>query len=281
MILVFGATGNVGREVVARLAERGEKVRAFTRDPARAHFDDTVEVWSGDLGDPDGIRGALAGAERVFMLSAGPDARGHDLAVAEEVRRAGTPRVVRVSSVAALPPVNTSYGAAHADADRAFAESGTALTLLSPAGFMTNVFQWRESIRHKDTVFGTSGQIARALIAPADVAEVAVHALLEGGHEGRNYTVTGPEALTAPQTVERISAALGRPLEYVEAPVTAARQAMLGVGLPADYVDGLLAVQADADPVRGGEVLPTVEQVTGSPARRFDDWLAAHLDAFR
>jgi uncharacterized protein YbjT (DUF2867 family) len=281
MILVVGATGNVGREVVARLVARGEKVRAFTRDPARAGFEDPVQVWPGDLTDPTSIRVALAGVERVFMLSAGPEALSHDLAVADEVGRAGVPRVVRVSSVASLPPVDTSYGRAHADADQAFAESGTALTLLRPAGFMTNTYQWCESIKHKDTVFGTSGSVPRALISPADVAEVAVTALLGEGHEGAGYTLTGPEAMTTPETVALISAALGRPLAYQEVPITAVREAMIGVGLPPDYVEGLLAVQADTDPVRGGEVLPTVEQVTGSPAVRFDDWLAAHLGAFR
>jgi uncharacterized protein YbjT (DUF2867 family) len=280
MILVFGATGNVGREVVARLVERGEQVRAFTREPARARFDDAVQVWAGELGDPESVRVALAGVDAVFMLSAGPDAHAHDLTVAAELRRAGTRKVVKVSSVAALPPVETSYGEAHADAERAFTGCGAEWTLLRPAGFMTNVLQWRHSIGKQNTVFGAHGSIPRALVAPADVAEVAVRALLDPGQHGRSLTLTGPEALTAPETVARLAAALGRPIDYVDVPASAALKAMVGAGLPEDYAEGLLAVQGDPAPIRGGEVLPTVELVTGAPARGFDDWLKANLDAF-
>ncbi|NEA57499.1 NAD(P)H-binding protein [Streptomyces sp. SID13666] len=280
MILVFGATGNVGKEVVNGLVERGKQVRAFSRNPSRAVFDSEVEVHTGDLDDSRSIRAALEGVDAVFMLSAGPDALSYDLAVAEEVRRAGTARVVRMSSVAALPPVETSYGRAHAEADRAFADSGAACTMLRGATFMTNALQWRASIRSHDTVYGVYGTIARALVHPADVAAVAATALVTPGHEGRNYTVTGPEALTTDDAVQRIAKLLGRPLSYVEMPVEKAQQAMVGAGLSAEFTEGLLAVQSDPDPARGGIPLPTVESVTGLPPRTFDSWLKDHQEDY-
>lgn len=276
MFLVFGATGNVGSAVVSTLAERGKRVRAFTRNPAAAAFGSEVQVHTGDLDDPGSIREALDGVDAVFMLSAGPDALKYDLAVAAEVRRAGTARVVRVSSVAALPPVESSYGRAHADAESAFRDSGAACTMLRGATFMTNALQWRASIRSHDTVYGVYGSIRRALVHPADVASVAVTALTTSGHEGHDYTVTGPEALTTDEAVQRISQLLGRPLSYVEMPVEKAQQAMVGAGLSAEFTEGLLAVQSDPDPGRGGIPLPTVEFVTGLPPRTFDGWLKDH-----
>lgn len=280
MILVFGATGNVGSAVVSALAERGKRVRAFTRNPAAAAFGSEVQVHAGELDDGGAIRDALDGVDAVFMLSAGPDALTYDLAVAAEVRRAGIARVVRVSSVAALPPVESSYGRAHADAERAFQDSGAACTMLRGATFMTNALQWRASIRSHDTVYGVFGSIPRALVHPADVAAVAVTALTAPGHESHNYTVTGPEALTTDEAVQRISKLLGRSLSYVEMPVEKAQAAMVGAGLSAEFTEGLLAVQSDPDPSRGGIPLPTVEAVTGLPARTFDSWLKDHQEDY-
>ncbi|MFF4403260.1 NAD(P)H-binding protein [Streptomyces sp. NPDC001404] len=280
MIVVFGATGTVGRQVVAALAARGEPVRAFVRDPARASFGSGVERAVGDLGRPDSVRSALAGADRVFMVSAGPDALVHDRTVAAEVRHAGVRHVVKVSSVAALPPVGDAYGGQQAAAERVFTRCGAGWTFLRPAAFMSNVLQWSWSITAEDTVYVPFGHIARALVDPRDVSEAAVTALTSPGHEGRAYTLTGPEALTAARQTEAIGRALGRRLRCVDAPPSAARKAMADAGIPAAYADGVLASLGDPDPARGGTVLPTVERLLGRPAGTFASWLAEHVAEF-
>ncbi|AUG78926.1 nucleoside-diphosphate sugar epimerase [Kitasatospora sp. MMS16-BH015] len=276
MILVIGATGTVGREVVAGLTAAGHRVRAFTRAAARAGFGPGVEPAEGDLARPETVRAALAGVDGVFVLSAGPDAAAHEAAVAEAVRRGGVRKVVKLSSVAADEPVVGAYGHAQADAERAFARSGAEWTALRAAGFMSNVLQWRASIAAEGRVYQTYGDIPRAVVDPADVAAAAVVCLTSEGHGGRIYRLTGPEALTAPEQAAKVARLLGRPLEYVEAPPEAAARAMAAGGLPPAFAAGLLDALADPDPRRGGTPLPTVQELTGRPAGTFDAWLLRH-----
>ncbi|MGP4026358.1 NAD(P)H-binding protein [Actinomadura sp. 3N407] len=278
--LVLGSTGGVGRHVVAGLTAAGERVRAFTRDPARARFEGPVEVFGGDLKDSGAVLDALRDVDGVFMATS-PDALEHELIVAEAVRERGIGRVVKLSSVAANPPVSDSYGRAHAASEEAFAESGAELTALRPAGFATNVLQWRRSIASQGKVFQPYGDVARAVIDPADVAACAVACLTGGGHGGRSYQLTGPEALTAPELTARLGTALGRRLEFVGVDPAQAREGMTRAGMPPDLVDGLLASMAEPGPLRGGVPQPDAERLLGRPPATFDTWLARHLDEFR
>ncbi|MQY11604.1 NAD(P)H azoreductase [Streptomyces sp. RB5] len=280
MILVIGSTGTVGRRVVAGLSAAGRRVRAFTRDPARADFGPGVEVAVGDLGRPDTVRKALDGVDGVFVLSAGPDALRHELAVADAVRRLGVRRVVKLSSVAAVPPVTPGYGDDHAAAEQAFAGSGADWTALRGAGFMSNVLQWRRSIAAEDTVYQPFGELPRALVAPGDVSDAAVACLLRDDLGGEVFQLTGPQALTTPQQVAAVAALLGRPLKYVEAPAEFALKAMVGAGLPEPYAAGLLAANGDPEPLRGGTVLPDLERLIVRPACTFDAWLARNKGEF-
>lgn len=275
MFTVFGATGTVGRLVVAELLAHGEKVRAFVRDPARAGFGPSVELAIGDLTDSASVEPALTGADGVFMLSSGPDALTHDLIVAEQVARQRIPRVVKLSSVAAMPPVTNTYAASHARAEAAFAATGTELTVLRCAAFMSNLTQWSWSIAAERRIYHSHGQIPRAMIDPADIAAVAALALHGSGFPGI-HQLTGPVAYTAPEAARAVSAALGRELEYVEADPALGRKAMVGAGLPEEFVDGLLAEMAIPDPERGGVPLPTVRELLGREPRSLTDWLADH-----
>ncbi|MER5325989.1 NAD(P)H-binding protein [Streptosporangium roseum] len=280
MIVVFGSTGNVGRHVVTGLVAAGERVRAFTRDPARARFDESVEVVAGDLRDPGTVLAALTGADGVYVATS-PDALAHELAVAAALRRSGAGRVVKLSSVAANAPVTDSYGAAHAAAENAFMDSGAEWTVLRPAGYMSNVLQWRSSITSQGRVYQPYGKVRRAVIDPEDVAAVAVACLTTAGHHGKAYQLTGPEALTAPQQTARVSVALGRPLEFVDVDPEQARNGMIRAGMPPELVDGLLSSMADPGPLRGGTPQSTVRQITGRPPATFDSWLARHLTELR
>ncbi|GAA2150418.1 NAD(P)H-binding protein [Kitasatospora kazusensis] len=283
MILVLGATGTVGRGVVAGLAAAGRPVRALTRDAARAArsgLPPGVELAEGDLGRPQTLCAAFDGVDAVFALSTGPDAARQDAAVAQEAGRRRVRRLVRLSSVAADAPAVGSYGSAQADAELAFARTGAEWTMLRAAGFMSNVLQWRASIAAEGRAYQTYGGIPRAVVDPADIAAAAVACLTSDGHGGRVYRLTGPQALTAPGQLARIAALLGRPLEYVEAPREAAARAMAEGGLPPEFAAGLLDALADPDPRRGGTPLPTVHRLTGRPAGTFDAWLLRHRDAF-
>ncbi|MFI0349054.1 NAD(P)H-binding protein [Actinomadura sp. 9N407] len=279
MILVFGATGNVGRHVVRGLLAAGEGVRAFTRDAAGAGLGPAVRVVQGDLGRPDTLPAAFDGVTGVVMISAGADAASHELAVAEAVRGHGVKRVVKLSSVAALRPVRDAYGAAHAAAERAFAETGAHVTALRAAAFMSNALQWRWSIP-AGRIHQPYSDIPRALVDPMDVAAVAVACLTTGDHGDGAYQLTGPEALTGSEQAARISVVVGHRVECVRAEPERSRDGMVAAGLPAEYAEALLASLADPDPARGGTPLPTVRRILGRPPATFDDWLARHAGEF-
>jgi uncharacterized protein YbjT (DUF2867 family) len=279
MITVFGATGTIGSRVVAGLTAAGVPVRAFTRNPARARFGPGVDVVRGDLADPAAVRAALSDVAAAFVVTS-PDALGHEHTVADAVRACGIARVVKLSSVAANPPVAGTYGRAHAGVEDAFVSAGARLTALRPAGFMTNALQWKHSILGQGRVYQPFGTVKRALIDPADIAAVAVACLTSDGHEGKVYQLTGPEGLNGAEQTERVAAALGRPLEFVEVTAEQTRAAMLKVGMPADLVDGLIEGMADPDPTRGGIPLPTVAEITGRAPVTFGDWLERNRAAF-
>lgn len=281
MIAVIGATGNVGRPLVAGLVARGARPRILTRDPGRARLAPGAEAVLGDLDTPGRADTLLAGADAAFVVTAGPDAAAHDRVIAAAVARHGVRQVVKVTSVAALPPVHDSYGAAHAAAEAAYLATGAHCTFLRPAAFMSNTLQWHWSVTGRSTVFQPFGDLPQAVVDPADVAEVALRVLDTPELGGRAHTVTGPESLTPRQRTHRLAAALGRPLTFVDAPPEQARRAMTDTGLPPAHVDALLASQSDPDPARGGLPLPTVQHLTGRPPRTFDGWLAGHVDLFR
>ncbi|SFP83803.1 NAD(P)H-binding protein [Amycolatopsis rubida] len=275
MIVVFGATGTVGSEVVAGLAAAGEPVRAFSRNPTA--FPGGVQAARGDLEDPASVLAALDGADRAFVLTTGPRAWVHDTTVADAARRTGTRCLVKLSTVAAATPTTNSYAIAAAKGEQAVATSGAEWTVVRAAAFMSNVRQWLWSVESEGVVYAPFGTIPRAVVDPRDVAAVAVSALTSAEHHGRTYTVTGPEALTAAEQVERLAARVGRPLRCVDAPAEPVRAAMVDAGMDPEHVDGLLASQADPDPARGGVPLPTVHEVTGRPPRTFDAWLGDNL----
>jgi uncharacterized protein YbjT (DUF2867 family) len=281
MIVVFGATGKVGRHVVSGLVANDTPVRVFVRDPDAARFDPGVEVAEGNLDNAASIEAALAGAESVFLLTAGPDSPAHDLAVAGAAARHGRLHLVKVSSVAANHPVRGSYGEAHVKAESASRQAAARWTILRPAAFASNTLEWIWTVKSEGRVYQPYGKIPQAVIDPADVAAVAVAALLDPHrHSGHIYPVTGPAALTARERAAILAAELNRPIEFVDASPESAKAAMVGFGLPASYVDGVLAAQSDPEPTRGGIPLPTVREITGSEPKSFVDWLRPHLVDF-
>jgi len=275
MILVTGATGNVGSELVRALAGMGQPVRALTRGDGRAGFPPGVEAVSGDLNDPASLRPALRGAAGVFLMPGYADMPG----VLAEARQAGVARVVQLSgSSAGIDDPDNAITRYMTETEEAVRASGLPWTILRPAAFMSNTLGWAPQLRAGDVVRAPFATVRQAVTDPADIAAVAALALTGDGHEGRVYPVSGPEPLTPADRVAILAQVLGRPLRFEAQPDDEAR-AEMSASMPAKYVDAFFRFYADGT-LDESMVWPTVHDLTGRPPRTFAQWAAAHADEF-
>ncbi|WP_415954467.1 NAD(P)H-binding protein [Streptomyces sp. KLOTTS4A1] len=289
MILVTGATGTVGREVVRGLLEgpedAGRLVRIMARDPGRVTGPGgtgrgrTAETTAGDYRDPVSLARALAGVRTAFLVTnrvGGDD----DAEFLRAARAAGVRRVVKLSAAAVLDPdADDAITRWQRVTEEQLRSSGMEWTLLRPRSFMSNTLSWATSIRCERVVRALYGTSANACVDPRDIAEVAVRALTEERHAGRAYTLTGPEAISAAEQTEQLGRVLGVPLRLTELTRDQARVAW-SRRHPAEVVEALLR---SADRQRAGgkaQVDETVRAVTGRPAGTFGAWALDHRGAF-
>ncbi len=279
MILVTGATGTIGSEVVRVLVELGEPVRAMTRNPAGANS--PAEVVRGDFDDRASLDAALAGADAVFLLNApGPWIERHDLAMLDAVRARGVGRVVKLSAIGTGEDTELRVGAWHLPGERALRAGETAWTILRPSSFATNTLQWASAIRAGEPVANLTGSGAQGVIDPRDVAEVAVAALTTADHTGRTYTLTGPELLSTPDQVRILRKVLDRPIEVVDVPLEVAAERMVAAGRAPEFVEGAMRGQRFIAEGGNARLSDDVASVLGRPARTYAQWAHEHRAAF-
>jgi uncharacterized protein YbjT (DUF2867 family) len=275
MILVTGATGNVGAELVGELITTGEPVRALVR-VSDAELPDGVQRAVGDLNDAESVAPALAGAHGLFLHSGYQDIGG----LLARAGSAGVERVVLLSGgAAAASDLNNPISSYMVTSEAAIRDSGVAWTILRPYAFMSNALRWAQQVRHGDTVTAPFAGIANAVIDPHDIARVAATALSSGDHAGQVYRLSGPESLLPEQQVRVLGAALGRDLKFRPQPDDEAR-AEMAASMPAEYVDAFFSYNAGGT-LDESAVLPTVEEVTGTAPRTFQQWAERHEAAFR
>ncbi|MGC4938371.1 SDR family oxidoreductase [Kribbella sp. DT2] len=263
MIVVTGATGNIGRPLVRALAAAGEEVTAVSRKAA--DLPAGVRHQAVDLADLD-----LTGANALFLLL--PGGRSDADGFVAKAQAAGVRRIVLVSSQ------GVGTGRHPAGTEDAVKASGLEWSILRPGGFQSNTLGWSQSVREHRTVEAPYGEIALPQIHPADIAEVGAVALLDPGH-GTTWELTGPEAVSPRQQTELIAAALGEPVQFVELTRESARERFLRF-LPEQVADSTLDILGYPTEVEQA-VSGDVERVLGRPARGYADWLSEHLDAFR
>ncbi|HWE64902.1 MAG TPA: SDR family oxidoreductase [Chloroflexota bacterium] len=283
MILVIGATGTVGHELVPQLLRTGQTVRAMSRTPekARALFGAGVEVVQGAVDDSAALRAALAGVERLFLLTPPMSGQPPDATVCALAAEAGVRQIVRLSVLAAGGDEHDPLTGWHTAAENAIKASGLAWTFLRPGGFMSNTLGWAETIRRERTVRALFADQQVAWIDPHDIAAVATRVLTEDGHAGRAYLLSGPQALSPREQAAILAAALGTAIEFIDLPPAQVRAAMIAQGMPPARADVVLSARESSAMSLGKTVFPTVEQITGRPPHTYAEWVAAHLDAFR
>jgi uncharacterized protein YbjT (DUF2867 family) len=285
MILVTGATGTIGSELMRQLVARGIAVRGMTRKPHESYV-------QGDFDDTDSLRKAIDGVDTVFLLTApGPWVPAHDRALVAAALDGGVRKIVKLSAIGTTDDGNGTPGDGspsgstpgdgtpgnwHAVGERAVRESGLTWTILRPAGFASNVLRWLPAIRDGQPIPNQTGPGQHAFVDPRDVAAVAAEALLSDEH-GQTYTLTGPELLSVPEQVAVLSDVLGSALTVVDVPLEVYAEQLRSAGLDEAVVSVALR---GAELIRsGGEqtVTDDVERVLGRPARTFREWARAYF----
>ncbi|WP_279582513.1 NmrA family NAD(P)-binding protein [Fodinicola feengrottensis] len=264
-VVIAGATGNVGSEVLRAVLAAGGKARGLVR--AEKQLPEGAEVAIGDLNDPASLADAFQGATAAFLLSGYADMTG----LLAAVQRAGLERVVLLSGGSAeLGDLSNAVSAYMVRSEVAVRESGVPFTILRPSMFMTNTLDWLPQLRESDVVRAAFPDVAAAVLDPADIGAVAATALLNTGHENRTYRLTGPEALTPADRVRILAGILGRDLRFEGLSNEAAR-AQMTAAMPVEYVDAFFSFYVDGT-LDESPVLPTVTDILGRPPRTFREW---------
>ena len=280
-VLVTGATGHIGSEVVSQLRGTGCRVRAMSRNPRSPTLPADVEAVRGDFSVPDTLDACLNGIDSVFLVWTAPLA-----AAAPAIERIGAHarQIVLLTSPHRTPhpffQQPNGLRIVHAGVEQLIEESELRWTFLRPGPFALNCRHWwAPQIRNADVVRWCYADAATAPIHERDIAAVAVRALLDEGHDGREHVLTGPASLTQREQVEIIGAAIGRPLRFEELSRESVRERMLAMMFPPPVADMLLDAYAAAVG-RPALVTSAVLEVTGTAARSFRDWAIDHAGDF-
>ncbi len=283
-ILVTGATGTLGSQVVKQLSQRGHKVRAAVHSPekAKALAGKADEIVSLDFSNPETFDGALDGVEKVFFLSPlTEDTVEIGTTFAEAAKKAGVRHIVRQSGMGADADAGITLGRWHWAVEQAIENTGIKWTHIRPNSFMQNFAAFfSQTIKEQGAFYLPWGGGKISLVDVRDIAAVAVESLTGDGHEGQSYEITGPQALSGEDCAGIFSKVLNKTVQYVDVPEDAARQSMQDMGMPDWFVDAIMELYAVNKAGYTAGVTDTVEQVTGKAPRSFEQFVQDHVEAF-
>src|SRR2546421_5708527 len=276
MILVTGATGLNGSEVVRRLSAKGVPVRALVRSAARAEGFSSlpqVEIVEGDMARPETLTGALRGVDRAMLISSSDPAMLEVQSnFIEAARKAGVKHVVKLSGIIAELDSPFRFARMHAEIERRLEASGMAFTHLRAGEFIQAYFRQVPSILAKGALFLPMEEARIASIDICDVAEVAATVLTGSGHEGKIYPLTGPEALSMVEVAERLSAAIGKTVHYVNVSPEEAMRANLAAGMPSYTVEALAELFGERRKGKEAQVSPIIQTLFGWRPSSFEEF---------
>ena len=279
MILVTGASGNIGKELVPLLFNAGHEVRILVRSEKKvAHLDSRIERVIGDLDAPNTLDAALKGVNKVFLLTFETH---QDSDLIQAAKNSGVQHIVKLSTLEANRPY-LMVGRWHREREQLIEASGITWTFLRPGMFMSNSIEWwAETIKTQGRVYFPGGKGKFAPVAPRDVAAVAYNVLTQSGHGGKIYELTGPELLTVDDIAKIIGNSLSKPVKYINVPLFAAGLQMLLSGLDLKLIRAFMQLASELRSGKGAILTETVQSVTGHPAQTFEAWCRENLNAFR
>jgi uncharacterized protein YbjT (DUF2867 family) len=285
MILVTGSTGLTGSELVRRLSAKGIPSRALVRNLAKSNALQSlpnVEIVQGDLARPESLTEALRGVDRAILISSSdPTMLETQSSFIEAARKAGVRHVVKLSGI--IPELDSPFRFArmHAEIEKRLEESGLAYTHLRAGEFMPSYFRQVPSIVARGVLALPMGDATIASVDIGDLAEVAIAVLTTSGHEGMTYPLTGPESLSMVEVAEKLSAAIGKTVRYVDVPPEEANKARLAAGMPPYLAEGLDELFAERREGKESRVWPTIKDVFGLEPTTFDQFATRNVAIFR
>ncbi len=287
MILVTGATGKVGSELIRRLSEARASFRALVRSSGKAQAirEAGGEAVVGDLSDAAAVEEALAGAERLFVLTNSlPDQPATEARLVDAAKEAGVWQVVKLSTSGADVVEPPLFLKLHRDSERHIEASGLAWTFLRPNFFMQNYLDYADAIRAQGVLAAPAGQGRHADVDARDVGEVAARVLTESGHDSRTYELTGRDAHSFEDVARRIGKISGRDVRFADQSPEEGRRTLVSAGeseWSADaWIELLAWFQKGHGPTNGSAIALGVEEVLGRPPRPLDAFLRENLKAF-
>ena len=275
MILITGATGHVGSEVIAALLPtQAGHIRVLTRNTGAVFPDGTQKVVA-DLGDSN-LAPVLDGVRAVFLLTDGLHIAAHDDRVVAAARRAGVERIVKLSVLSvghgATDPITTL----HRSGEEAIRDSGIGWTFLRPTAYMSNALNWAPMIAGDQVVHAPFALGRAAVVDPADIAAVAAACLTHDVHSYQVYELTGPKALSPPEQVAILSQVLDRELRYAEADPDGTLAQWVSYGMPEELAHAVIEQFRSTLKPYNSQPTGDVTAVTSRPPRSFTDWAQAH-----
>jgi uncharacterized protein YbjT (DUF2867 family) len=283
-ILVTGATGTVGRHVVAELTARGLAVgamssRAGATPPGTPHGACIQADWR----VPDSLRRAFDGVRALFLLlPLAPDMPALAHAAVDAARAAGVRHVVRLSAIGADAASDNAFARLQGELDATLSGSGLGWTLLRAAGFMQNYVTYGAGMIRGGCYLAAHGDAAQPLVDAADLGACAAAVLADPApHAGAVYVPTGARCWTHAEAMAEISRAIGREVAYLAVDDAAAQAALQGMGMPEPLRGWMLALNELVRSGRTGGATADVQRLTGRAPGSFEDFVRAHADAWR
>jgi uncharacterized protein YbjT (DUF2867 family) len=280
LILVVGATGNTGTELVPTLLAAGARVRALVHTPAKGEAlrRQGADIVIADLGTPDSLAAAVDGVDRIYMcLFNGPHQANHGRNLIAAARRSGRPHIVYHAASGS----DRSRIIRHImEVESELRASGLPWTIIRPTFYLQNTLMAIPTVRSQGAIYLPMKQGRMAMTDVRDIVDVAARLLLDGGHEGKTYTLTTPEAFTIDEFAAALGAELGKPVHYVDVPVAAARESMVRMGMDPWVVDGYMELFEGFADNWGNKTSGDTREIIGRPARGYRQFVADFKGAF-
>lgn len=262
------------------MSRNGSNVRAPVHDGAKSRTvrEQGAEVFVDDLDGPGHPREAASGADRIYLLTTnGPNSTQQASRVVSAAKASGSTHIVRQSGYGSP---KSRIIKQHIEAETEIRSSGLPCTLFRPTFYMQNTMMAAQTVASQGVIYMPFGEGRVGMIDARDIEDVAAAVLTGTGHEGKEYTLTGPASISFRDVSDILTDVLGRAVSYTDVPIDAGRQSMLAMGFPEWIADGYLELTAEFAQNRADRTTNDVQHITGAAPRSFREFASDFAPAF-